>query len=111
MCMAALLNVAVEIGKACYPEDNPVGQVRLQMQLKRLDDYMLLDPNWSPENLAKFKREQGGVGLQDRDSCDRLGKDTKGLYNGFVDLDSEELIESVDELTAKPGKPTWGDCL
>lgn len=111
LCMAALLNVAVEVGKACYPADNPVGQQRLQSLLKQLDDYMLQDSEWSPERLSEFKKKQGGAGFSEHVSCEQLDADTKGFYTNFVNADPEKMKQGIDDLTAIPGKPSWGDCL
>ncbi len=73
-----------------------------------LDEFIVSDPNWNDENLADFKREQGGVDLDTETLCHG---DALLIGKGYVVADQENLRANVEDLIVRFDKPVWGTCL
>ena len=113
LCMAGLMSIAAAVGKHCLSEYNVEGQARLQNNLRRLEDYIAKQPDWGRERVKKFMEVEGGDLYTPEVQCKFIAEDgdTIGMVKGFIDKDPIEATKWVDEMTARPGKPTIGDCL
>jgi hypothetical protein len=108
ICMLALVHAAAEVGSRCFPGQNPTFQAELETEAGRIDEYVLKNAPMKPGDLAKFRREQALAGVPTAKVC---GPDPISIYKGFLAVGADQLKSNVDRLLARPGKPTWGDCL
>lgn len=113
LCMAGLMSISAAVGKHCLSEYNVEGQARLQKNLRRLEDYIAKQPDWGRERVKKFMEEEGGDLYTPEAQCIIIDEDgdSIGMVKGFIDEDAFKATKWVDEMTARPGKPTIGDCL
>lgn len=108
LCMAAITTVAREVGRRCYPNENPELLAELNRSVDNFDSYMLAN-GVSASDLKKFKEQQAGINSPTDAMC---SGDTVVLYKGFTKPGMiAELKKGVAELTRRPGRPEWGDCL
>jgi hypothetical protein len=112
-CMAVLVGVSVEAGRLCLPAYNPDGQARLQTSLKKLEARLLASPGWDEKRVDDYMREEGARGLTDAGICGYLNEDndTLQMIRAFIDADPVEFSKSIDEVVARPGDPSKGDCI
>jgi len=103
----AFVDVAAETGRRCFVGQNPEFQARVESAEEKFDGYFLKNAPATADELARFKREQAGVGKPDFD-C--KNDDFVSVYKKFSTLDPSVLTTEVDKLLSRPGKPTFGDC-
>lgn len=106
--MMAFVDVTAEAGRRCFPDQNPAFQARIERAEAQFDAYFLKNTPATPEQLAKFKREQASVGDPTFD-C-RADGDSVPIYKHLQTVDQQQLTSGIDELLARPGKPSFGDC-
>ena len=107
MCALAIYGVADQVGRRCFPGQDAAMQAEIGRTVAKLDGYVLAN-GWTAKDLARFKHEQTWVDA----THDKLCKgDTVGIYRAIAAGDPAALRASNDALVARPGKPTWGDCL
>jgi hypothetical protein len=109
LCAMVFVDVAAEVGRRCFPGQNPVFQARVESAEAKFDAYVLKNGPATPELLAKFKREQAGIGAATFDCKD--DGDLVQTYRHYLAADSGLLTTQVEKLLARPGKPTFGDCV
>jgi hypothetical protein len=73
-----------------------------------MDQYVLANGHIGAEGIAKFKSQQGGVGQSAAELC--TGDKTQ-LYDDLHAQGSATVRGGVQKAVARPGMPTWGDCL
>jgi len=110
LCSEAMISVMAEVGNRCFPGQDAAAQAALRHYQEQLDQFILKDPDWSKAKLAAFKRQQAGVGAK-AEAKQFCSGDATRMYQSFVHADQQEFRVSMDTLVARPGKPTWGDCL
>ena len=108
ICALALYNAIAEIGRQCFPDQDQDFKTRLSGVLKKVDAYVLANSGSKPEDLEIFKRKQALLGKPKADVCK---PDLMQLYTAAAKAGAADLQDSADKLLARPGKPTWGDCL
>lgn len=106
--MMAIYNAAAEVGRRCFPGQNPELQETLEQAVTRIDTYVLENSEASPALLETFKREQAHVGAPEEMLCQG---NLLELYKSAASTGVEVIRSHLDELLAVPGEPTWGDCL
>ena len=113
LCMAGMMSVSATAAEVCFPEYNVEGQVRLKSYLQRLESYMSAQPGWGAERAKAFIDKEAGDRTYIAQQCEDLDQDadTMLLVKHFIDADANSMSKAIDELTARPGEPTRGDCL
>lgn len=108
LCMMVFVDAAAEVGRVCHAGENPVFQAELDGAVGRFDTYVLKNSAITPEQLTQFKREQAHIGAPKEVLCKG---DMASIYSTFLSQGVEKLHSGIDQLLARPGKPTWGDCV
>ncbi len=108
ICALGIYNAVAEVGRQCFPAENADFKAELAQSLAKLDTYVLQNSQFTAADLARFKQEQSGVGRPKDLVCT---DEMMGMYRATVKAGAEKLTKHVDALVARPGKPTWGDCL
>jgi len=108
ICALGIYNAVAEVGKRCFPAQDADFKAKLTQSLAKLDTYVLQNSQFTAADLPRFKQEQSGVGRAKDLVCT---DDMMGMYRAAVSAGAEKLTKHVDALVARPGKPTWGDCL
>lgn len=108
ICAAGLYAAAAEVGRRCLAAPDPAVQAELDAAVARFDHYILADPDWDQAALDRFKREQALVGTPTAELC---ASDAVMVYRALAEAGAESLRISSQQLVARPGRPTWGDCL
>ncbi len=108
ICSAMLMVAAAEVGRRCAAGRDSEVQQELGRSIGRIDAFILRHSDITAADLSTFKRRQGGAALSNGEICsgDRLD-----LYQQFVKVGPATIRAETDRLVARPGKPTWGDCL
>ena len=109
LCNAVLLYFARNQGEACFPEDDPAFQAQLSSWTDRFDEYLVRNLPGGAVQLEEFKKDQGVGSPPDKRICE-LGDDYR-FYENYRDAPRETVMQSIDELLALDGPPTFGDCL
>ena len=108
LCLWTYTVASAEIGRRCRSGRNPELQAELERAVERFDAYVLRNaPEATPEMVERFKREQGLSGASTAVICE---SEITGLYDRIEGLGIAHLRSQVDEMLARPGRPTWGDC-
>lgn len=109
ICTWALVVNSAEVGRRCFPGENPEFQAELERSEARLDAFVPANgKDATPENIARFKATQGHVGRPKDQVC---FADAIMIYRAFEKAGVQNLRETVDKGVARPGEPTWGSCL
>jgi hypothetical protein len=108
VCAWAIYAVVAEIGARCFPGDAPEFQAELNRSVGRIDAYVLKNSKMTPEDVARFKRDQGHVGYPKELICQGDGLQ---LYQALKSGGAARLRSATDAAVARPGEPTWGTCL
>jgi hypothetical protein len=111
LCSWALVTLTAEVGRMCHAGESPEVQAELDAAVARFDAFVLANstPSATPESVAEFKRVQGKTGASAEMLC--ASSDAERMYQTIVSQDLVRLRESVDQLLARPGPPSWGTCL
>lgn len=107
LCAFALTSVAAELARQCHAGENPALQADLDNMVSRFEAYVLANSESTPEQVASFRREQGGSGASAEQLCHG---EMAGIYPRFAERRAE-IIRQTDRLLSRPGPPRWGDCL
>lgn len=108
ICALGIYNAVAEVGRQCFPEQDAAFKAELNQSLAKLDSYVLRNSESTAADLVRFKQEQSLVGRpKDLVCTDEL----MDMYRATVSAGRTKLTKHVDALVARPGKPTWGDCL
>ena len=108
ICHMGIYNMLAEYGRRCSPPPKPEFQAELERSIVRIDEYVLANSKISRDQIAAFKLKQSRVGAPDASIC---RADFGEMYQSASKASATELRDSVDKLLARPGEPTWGDCL
>lgn len=109
VCAWALVVNSAEVGRRCFPGENPGFQAELERSEAKLDAFVRANgKNTTPQSIAQFKATQGHVGRPKEQVC---FADAIIIYRSFEKAGVEKLREMVDKGVARPGEPTWGSCL
>lgn len=108
ICAMGIYNAMAEVGRRCFAGQDQEYQNELIRAVNRIDRYVLSNSNWTDADLAKFKREQARVGEPTDLVCVAEMTD---MYLHSSKQGAPRLRKTTDVLLARPGPPTWGDCL
>ena len=109
LCLGTMLYITDDYGQRCVKGRDSEFQARMTSIVHRFDSYILRNSNNNKELLGNFKESQG-VGLgEPAEFC--VDEDVVMLYESFRKLDAVELDADIDELLARDGPPSFGDCL
>jgi hypothetical protein len=109
LCMMVFVDVAAEVGRRCFPGQNLPFQTRVESAEAKFDAYVLKNGPATPAQLAAFKKDQARIGSPAFE-CN-AGGDLVQTYKNFLAVDPNFLTTEVDKLLARPGRPTFGDCV
>jgi hypothetical protein len=108
ICALGISSAMKEVGDRCFAGQDPDFQAELARAVARLDEYVLTNSEWTPSDLEAFKKDQSEVGAPEARLC---REDLTRMYKEMAAQGPGPVKESTDELVARPGKPSWGDCL
>jgi hypothetical protein len=108
ICAMGLYNIIAEVGRRCMPGQDPAFQAELNRAITQIDDYVLRNSTLTPADLNRFKREQALLGAPEARLC---RNDLIAQYRHAASMGGDRLREETRLLLARPGPPTWGDCL
>jgi hypothetical protein len=97
VCLWAMVSLSAEVGRRCFPGENPGFQTALAQSENRIDDYVRANQkDITPEQIAQFKATQGHVGRPTEQVCI---PDAIALYRAF-EANGPELRTTVDRAVA-----------
>lgn len=108
LCAWALTVYAAEVGRRCPGKADPAFQAGLDESVALLDHYVSVNGHADAATIAKFKRQQGGVGRSVAPLC---RADTVQMYDRLHEKGPAFILEATRKIVARPGMPAWGDCL
>ena len=108
LCLGTFIYFVEKTGAQCRPGQDAEFQARIAAYAGRFDEYIIRNTGGGPEALARFKSEQN---LSSNDHNYICGGDVAASYDHFKAAKPEDLAKSVDELLARDGPPSFGDCV
>ena len=108
LCLGTFIYFAQKTGAQCRVGQDAEFQARIATYASRFDDYIVRNTGGDPAVLARFK---DGQNLNSADRQYICSGDVAAGYNHMKATKSEELTNAVDELLARDGSPTFGDCV
>lgn len=108
ICALGIFSAMKEVGGRCFPGQDSDFQAELGRAVARLDEYVLTNSEWTAADLETFKKDQSEVGAPVSQLC---REDLTVMYRHMAEGGPAPLKSGTDELVARPGKPSWGDCL
>lgn len=76
--------------------------------MAKLEAYVAASGHMTADEIAKFEADQGGVGAPEAELCHG---ELRQSFDEGMPLDPTAWRDTVDKAVARPGIPTWGDCL
>jgi hypothetical protein len=108
LCLGTMIYFVEKTGNQCRAGKDPEFQARVASYARRFDDYIIRNMGGDPTLLAKFKESQN-LSSEDQDYICK--GDASQIYDGFKAGNVDELDDYVDELLARDGPPSFGDCV
>lgn len=108
ICAWAIYGALAEVAERCPVASDEAFRLELRRTVDRLDAYVLANSQLTTEQIADFKSVQSHVGTPTEHLCQG---DPLDMYDAMRSTGVDDLRTSIDELTARPGQPTWGTCL
>ncbi|WP_166038070.1 hypothetical protein [Sphingosinicella sp. YJ22] len=108
ICIMAIFNAVAEVGRRCFPGQDPEFQAELGRAVDQIDQYVLRNSAATPADLERFKQEQANVGEPSAAVC---RSEVIGMYRNLARRGTASLRSETEALVARPGPPEWGDCL
>jgi len=106
-CTMAIVSVAAEVERRCPGKADPALRAALEESLRLMEARVIASGAGDSASLARFRREQGGVGADDATLC---AGDGAMLYEAIRKAGGAALVAGTRRLVSRPGKPGWGDC-
>jgi hypothetical protein len=107
-CMYAFLVVAQQVGRRCFAGQDSDLQAQLDASVSAFDEYVRRNSDATPADIAKFKADQGHEGAPSAVLCHG---DALRLYEMFRSKGATFVRSWSESMVARPGRPTWGDCV
>ena len=104
----AIINAIAEVGRTCFPGRDPEYQAELGRSVARIDEYVLRNSTMTAADVTRFKRDQSLLGAPASELCHG---DYPPMYEEAVARGTAVLRSETDRMLARPGQPTFGDCL
>lgn len=108
LCLGTFIYFVEKAGAQCRAGQDAEFQARIAAYARRFDDYIIRNTGGDPATLARFK---DGQNLNSEDHNYICGGDVARGYDHFKAAKPEELAKAVDELLARDGLPSFGDCV
>jgi len=108
ICTLGIFSAMKEVGNRCFPGQDADFQSELGRAVERLDEYVLTNSEWTASDLETFKKDQSLVDAPQPKVC---REELIGMYKQMAADGPSPVKSGTDELVARPGMPTWGDCL
>jgi len=108
LCVGTLIYFVEKTGKLCRTGEDPEFQARIASYARRFDDYIIRNTGGDPAVLAKFKESQNLTSENQDYICKG---DVAESYDSFKAQGVDKLDGAVDELLARDGPPSFGDCV
>ncbi|MFN3387404.1 MAG: hypothetical protein ACK40O_00605 [Allosphingosinicella sp.] len=108
LCLGTFIYFAEKTGAQCRAGQDPEFQARIAAFARRFDDYIIRNTGGDPSTLARFKAEQN---LNSKDHDHICGGDVAGVYDHMKFQKPEDLAKAVDDVLARDGSPSFGDCV
>ncbi|UIP05668.1 hypothetical protein LY632_08065 [Erythrobacter sp. SDW2] len=106
--MGGFIYFAEEQGRLCHAGLDPDYQLRLKGYVERIDAYIIRNTDGTGDWLTAFKDDEN-IQKGRPDLCD--AGDDYDFYGAFREVEPAELDNDMDEMLARDGKPTFGDCV
>jgi hypothetical protein len=108
LCLGTFIYFAEKTGAQCRAGQDAEFQARIAAYARRFDDYIIRNTGGDPTALARFK---DGQNLNSKDDDYICGGDVADGYDHFKATKPEDLAKAVDEVLARDGSPSFGDCV
>ena len=108
LCLGTFIYFVEKTGAQCRAGQDAEFQSRIAAHARRFDDYITRNMGGDPAALALFK---DGQNLNSEDPNYICGGDVASSYDHFKAAKPDELDKAVDELLARDGPPSFGDCV
>lgn len=108
LCLGTFIYFVEKTGAQCRAGQDPEFQARIATYARRFDDYIVRNTGGDPATLAQFKE---GQNLNSADRNYICGGDVAASYDHFKVMKSDDLAKAVDQLLARDGPPSFGDCV
>ena len=108
LCLGTFIYFIEKTGAQCRTGQDAEFQARIAAYARRFDDYIVRNTGADPKALARFKDRQN---LNSEDQNYICGGDVASSYDHFKAEKPEDLAKAVDELLARDGPPSFGDCV
>jgi hypothetical protein len=108
LCLGTFLYFVEKSGARCRAGEDSEFQAGIAAYARRFDDYIIRNTGGDATALARFKESQN---LDSEDPHFLCGGDVAGAYDHFKASPPEELAGAVDDLLARDGPPSFGDCV
>ncbi len=108
LCLGTFVYFVEKTGKLCRAGEEPEFQARIAGYARRFDDYIIRNTGGDPEVLTKFKESQNLTSENQNYICKG---DVAESYDRFKAQGVDKLDGAVDELLARDGPPSFGDCV
>ena len=108
LCLGTFIYFVERTGAQCRAGQDAEFQAQIAAYARRFDDYIIRNTGGDRTALASFKAEQN---LDSNDQKYICSGDVATSYDSFKAGKREELAKGVDELLARDGPPTFGDCV
>ena len=108
LCLGTFIYFVEKTGAQCRAGQDAEFQARVAGYARRFDDYIVRNTGGDPKALASFK---DGQNLNSKDQNYICGGDVASSFDHFKAANPDELAKAVDELLARDGPPSFGDCV
>lgn len=108
MCIWGITAAIVEVGKYCPVSADPAFQAALVESVAVMDRYVAVNGGLDEAGITAFKRHHAGMGADPAFLCT---PDMMRMWEDSRARGAAALHKEVAKAVARPGKPTFGDCL
>jgi len=108
LCLGTFIYFVEQTGAQCRPGQDVEFQARIAGYARRFDDYIIRNTGGDPAALAHFKDTQF---LNSKDHNFICVGDVAVSYDHFKAWNPDDLAKTIDELLARDGWPSFGDCI
>jgi hypothetical protein len=108
LCLGTFVYFVEKTGKLCHAGKDIEFQARISGYARRFDDYIIRNTGGEPAVLERFKKSQN---LTSEDRNYICKGDVAESYNRFKAQGVDKLDGAVEELLARDGPPSFGDCV
>ena len=108
LCLGTFIYFVEKTGAQCRAGQDAEFQARIASYSRRFDDYIVRNTGGDPKALARFK---DGQNLNSKDQNYICSGDVASSYDHLKAAKPDDLAKGVDELLARDGPPSFGDCV